>query len=147
MTNKSVDDYLTDGIYGTKRPKEAERRMYLGTLRERIVIVLTIGQVMQDAGITELVQAIEAHPNTQLLLNGEIASRFLKEEKRVAEKHQIPYTIITNNESSTEYGAILTYDHAVNIEDIDVKEVKKAEKKSVHDTNENLLSRLKNRLK
>ncbi|HLS60273.1 MAG TPA: YueI family protein [Virgibacillus sp.] len=147
MTNKSVDDYLTDGIYGVQRPKEVERRKYLGTLRERIVLVLTIGQVMQDAGITELNQAMKSHPNTQLLLNGEVASRFLMEEKRLADKHQIPYTMVTNTEFKTKVGAVLTYDHAVNIEDVYLEDVETEKKKAVDDKNNSLFSRLINRFK
>ncbi|HLS35515.1 MAG TPA: DUF1694 domain-containing protein, partial [Bacillota bacterium] len=37
MNKKDVEDYLQEGIHGRKRrPKEAEREKYLGTLRERI---------------------------------------------------------------------------------------------------------------
>ena len=43
MSNKNVNDFLTDGIYGTRLPKQEERNKYLGTLRERIVLALTIG--------------------------------------------------------------------------------------------------------
>src|SRR5690625_7443704 len=90
---------------------------------------------------------MKSHPNTQLLLNGEIASRFLTEEKRIADNHQIPYTMITNNEFTTEVGAVLTYDYAVNLEDVDLEDVEKGKKKAAPVTNDSLFSRLKKRFR
>jgi len=122
MTKRNVEDYLQDGIYGVRRPKEAEREMYLGTLRERIVLALTIGQVMTDSGIDALDKAMKAHPDTKLLINGQVSHRFLDREKAVARKHSIPYTIVSNEGIETKIGAVLTYPHAVHIKDIFIEE-------------------------
>lgn len=122
MNNKNVDDYLTEGMYGVRRPKEAERIQYLGTLRERIVIALTIGQVMTDSGLSYLEQAMMHHKDTKLIINGHVAHRFLKEEKALADKYNIPFTTITNNESDTNIGAVLTYDYAIDKENIFIDE-------------------------
>lgn len=130
MGKKSVDDYLTDGMYGTRRPKEAERLQFLGTLRERIVIALTIGQVMTDSGITELEKVMKEHQEgTQLLINGKVSHRFFSAEKSLANKYNIPYTIVRNTEVDTDIGAVLTYDHAINKEHIfiDDKPINKEE--------------------
>lgn len=118
MSKKTVDDYLNDGIYGSKRPKEGERRKYLGTLRERIILQLTIGEVMTDAGINKLDEMMREHKDAKLLINGEVSYRFLSEEKKVANKHNIPYTVITNEEADTDVGAVLTCDYAIHKEDI-----------------------------
>lgn len=123
MSNKDVEDYITEGIYGLRRPKEAERIQYLGTLRERIVLALTIGQVMTDDGLFHLEQAMMSHRDTKLLINGHVAGRFLTEEKALANKYNIPYTMITNNESDTNIGAVLTYDYAIDKAEIFIKEV------------------------
>src|SRR5690625_6063782 len=108
MGKKNVEDYLTEGIHGPRRPLEAERRKYLGTLRERIVIALTIGQVMTDSGIQKLEEAMKEHPDTQLLINGKVSYRFSSAEKSLARKYSIPYTVITNEEYETDIGAVLT---------------------------------------
>lgn len=122
MTNKSIDDYLTEGMYGTRRPKEHERIQFLGTLRERIVLALTIGQVMSDSGLHKLEEAIKENREATLLINGHVPYRFLKEEKELANKYNIPYTTITNNESDTDIGAVLTYDYAIDKENIFIDE-------------------------
>lgn len=145
MTKRNVDDYLQEGIYGLRRPKEAEREKYLGTLRERIVLVLTIGQVMTDSGIDALDRAMKEHPDTKLLINGQVSSRFLDREKAVARKYNIPYTIVSNEDIDTKVGAVLTYDHAVNIEHIYVEELEKeeAEKERTKKESNSLFTRVR----
>lgn len=145
MTKRNVEDYLQEGIHGVRRPKEAEREKYLGTLRERIVLVLTIGQVMTDSGIDALDRAMRDHPNTKLLINGQVHSRFLDREKAVARKYKIPYTIVSNEEVETKVGAVLTYDYAVHIEDIYVEEEEDQEenKKRTKKENNSLFTRVR----
>lgn len=129
MSKKSVDDFLTEGMYGVRLPKEAERLRFLGTLEERIVIALTTGQVVTDSGLKKLEEAMQAHPKSRLIINGHVSYRFLKEEKDLAAKYNIPYTTITNDEHKTDIGAVLTYDHAINQENIFVELEPEPEKK------------------
>lgn len=124
MTKKNVDDYLTEGMYGVRLPKEEERRKYLGTLRERIVIALTKGQVMSDSGLKKLEEAMQQHPKARLIMNGQVSYRFLKEEKALAAKYNIPHTTVTDEESKTDIGAVLTYDYAIDKEEIFITEEK-----------------------
>lgn len=140
MSKKSVDDYITEGLYGKRRPKEAERKMFLGTLRERIVIALTIGQVMTDNGLKQLEEAMKKHQDAKLLINGHVSSRFLKEEKALADKYNIPYTSITNENSDTDIGAVLTYDYAIDKEEIFIEEEKEEESSETN----SFLAKIKN---
>lgn len=145
MTKKSVDDYLTDGMYGVRRPKEAERMHYLGTLRERIVIILTKGQVMTDNSLRELEAAIKAYPDATLLINGNIAYRFSKKEKEIAKKHNIPFTVITNEKTDTDIGAVLTCDYAIDKEYIFIQDEKEKKKPTPkHVENASLFTKIKN---
>ncbi|MFB4167959.1 YueI family protein [Virgibacillus sp. JSM 102003] len=121
MGKKNVEDYLMEGIYGSKQTKRAERKQFLGTIRERIVIALTKGQVMTDKGLEKLDEAMEINNDAKLLINGHVSSKFLKEEKALAKKHNIAYTVITNNDADTDIGAVLTYDYAIDKEDIFVQ--------------------------
>lgn len=143
MSKKNVDDYLTEGMYGLRRPKEAERLHFLGTLRERIVIALTIGQVMTDSGVSSLEEAMMAHHNTKLLINGQVSHRFFTAEKALAKKYNISYTVVSNEEHETEIGAVLTYDHAINKENIYIQEDKEIEEET-EEKSESLFSTIKN---
>ncbi|GGA85025.1 YueI family protein [Ornithinibacillus halotolerans] len=122
MSKKNVEDYLTEGIYGVRLPKQEERDYFLGTLRERIVLALTKGQVMSDKGLAKLEESMQENRNAKLLFNGDISSRFLTAEKNLANKYNIPYTVVTNEEIETDIGAVLAYDYAIDKEEIFMKE-------------------------
>lgn len=144
MSKKNVDDYLTEGMYGTRRPKEAERQRFLGTLKERIVIALTIGQVMTDSGILKLEEAMkEHHEDTQLLINGSVSYRFLTAEKALANKYKIPYTVISNEEVKTDIGAVLTYTYAINKENIFIEDTDTEEKTDEAEKESSFFSKIK----
>ncbi|MFD2759977.1 YueI family protein [Lentibacillus juripiscarius] len=134
MEKKNVDDYLTEGIYGPKETKRSEREKFLGTIRERIVIALTKGQVMSDKGLTKLDEAMQQNKDAKLLINGDVSYRFLKEEKALANKYDIPYTEIINKEAETDIGAVLTYDHAIDKEHIFIEDEPVGEKNQEDDT-------------
>lgn len=136
MSNKNVEDYLTDGIHGARLPKQAERDYYLGTLRERIVLALKIGDVMRDKGLKELDAAMIEYPDAKLIFNGQVASKFQTEEKKLAHKHDINYTMITNNDNTTDIGAILALDRAVDKEKIFLEELEIPEPETSEDKQE-----------
>ncbi|WP_010529217.1 YueI family protein [Lentibacillus jeotgali] len=143
MGQKNVDDYLTEGIYGTRQTKRSERKKYLGTIRERIVIVLTKGQVMSDKGLAHLDQAMKSNKGAKLLMNGDVSHKFLKEEKALANKYNIPYTEVTNEEVDTDIGAVLAYDYAIEKEHIFIDD--HADEKTIKDTeaDESFLGKIK----
>lgn len=134
---KDVDDYLQEGIYGAKETKPAERKRFLGSLRERIVFALTKGQVMRKKGLAELEAELKKHPDAKLLLNGNISYRFLKEYRLLADKYGVHSTSVSNREAETDIGAVLTYDHAIDKEQIflaekeETKEGNKSEAASI----------------
>lgn len=149
MDKKNVDDYLQEGMYGTRLPKESERKIYLGTLRERVAFVLTIGEVMSNKGLDELERQLKQHKKAKLLLNGNISYRFLKEEKELADHLSIPHTTVSNQENDTEIGLVLTYPYAVDIEhiyldDIEQATVQQKEEKDPEDNSKGLVAKLKN---
>lgn len=118
MSKKDIDDYLTEGIHGVRLPKQAERDYFLGTLRERIILALSIGEVMRDRGLEELDHAMQEFPEAKLIFNGHVATKFQTEEKKIAAKHNIPYTVHRNEDDKTDIGAVLTLDTAINREKI-----------------------------
>lgn len=126
MSKKNVDDYLQEGMYGTRLPKENERKQFLGTLRERVVFALTAGEVMSNQGLSELERQMKQHPKAKLLMNGNISYRFLKEEKDIADRFSIPYTTVSDPENDTDIGVVLTYAYAVDMEKIYLKDMEDA---------------------
>ncbi|MRG87318.1 YueI family protein [Salinibacillus xinjiangensis] len=128
MGNDKMDEYLQEGIYGKKETNPDERRRYLGSLRERVVLALTKGQVMKKRGLQELENAIKEYPDAQLLLNGRLRSSYFNPFKKLAQKYNIHYTSVTNKNAKTDLGLLLVLDYAVELENIFIKEEEKNEK-------------------
>ncbi|WP_406945384.1 YueI family protein [Halobacillus sp. SY10] len=124
MKKPDMEDYLQEGIYGSRQTKPGERKQYLGTLRERVLIALTKGQVMQEKGQEELVALMKSYQDANLLLNGDVSYRFLSPYMDLAEKHNIHHSTVSNQETHSEFGAVLTLAYAIEKEHIRIEEQK-----------------------
>ncbi|GGE59707.1 YueI family protein [Priestia taiwanensis] len=122
MKKNTVDDYLNNGIYGTPEIKGAERKVFLGTIRERIEIALTNGQVMKSTTYKEIESAMKQAKNTKLLLNGNIAYSYLSKYIKLANQHNIPFSLVQDSDSKNPMGLVLTHDVAINKENIFVED-------------------------
>lgn len=121
MNKPSVDDVLKEGMYGPKEIKPEEKRQFLGTFRERVVIALKIGQVAQQTVYPQVEQNIKEHPTAHLLLNGNIGYEQLSKYIKIANKYKMKHTIVTNKDHETEIGLVLAMDYAIDKEDIYVE--------------------------
>ncbi len=126
LSKPTIDDYLENGIYGQKQTKPDERRKFLGTLRERIVIALTQSQVREKGIYKEVQDQLKKHPDAKLLLNGNMSYTFLSKYIKLADTYHVSFSMVTNKEIETDIGLVLAYDHAIDQEEIYVK--KKSEK-------------------
>ncbi|QSS99917.1 YueI family protein [Pontibacillus sp. ALD_SL1] len=144
MSDKQVEDYLQNGIYGTPETKPSERKRFLGTIRERVVFALTKGQVMKKKGIKDMEEKIANNKEAHLLINGKISSRYYKNYRDLALKYGLGYTVVNNREANSDLGAVLTYEHAVDCEEIFLQEHKPQSKPEQKD---NLVKRFLNFLR
>ena len=117
----NIDDYIQQGIHGTRETKPDERRKFLGTIRERIVIALTQGQVREKGIYKQVEDAIKENSEAHLYLNGHMDYKLLSKYTKIASKHNVYYTIVTNKNHNTDIGLVLAYDHAIDKEEIYVK--------------------------
>ncbi|WP_066057798.1 YueI family protein [Robertmurraya korlensis] len=116
-----VDDYLQQGIHGEKEINPEERRQFLGTLRERVVIALKQAQLMEPGIYPEVETALKGNKNAHLYLNGNMSYEYLSKYKKIADKFDLEYTIVTNKEYDSELGLVLAYDYAIDKESIYVE--------------------------
>lgn len=117
-----LDEYLKQGMYGAKQTKPDERRKFLGTIRERIVLVLTQPQVRKAGILPQVEEALKTHQGASVYLNGNIDYSYLSKYVKAANKYKLEYTIVTNNEHNSEIGLVLAYDYAIDKEEIYVKD-------------------------
>ncbi|UTE78040.1 MULTISPECIES: YueI family protein [unclassified Rossellomorea] len=148
MSKPTIDDYLENGIYGQKQTKPDERRKFLGTLRERIVIALTQSQVREKGIYKEVQDQLKKHPDAKLLLNGNMSYTFLSKYIKLADTYHVSFSMVTNKEIETDIGLVLAYDHAIDQEEIFVqkKSEKVMEAKAKPKPKKSLFSSIKNKL-
>ncbi len=113
MSDQSMDLYLQQGMHGIRETKPDERRLFLGSLRERVIIALTKGQVLRPKAYDEVIAAIESHSDATLLLNGEIDYSRFSAYIKTANKQGVPFSIVSDQQSDTPLGLILAAKSAV----------------------------------
>ncbi|WP_233569883.1 YueI family protein [Falsibacillus albus] len=146
MDRTSVDDYIQNGIYGEKQTKPGERKKFLGTIRERVVVALTKRQIRERKVLNELEGIMRNHKKAKLLLNGEMDYTYLSPFIKLSNKYEIPFSIVNDAQTTTEIGLVLAYDHAVDIEQIyiesDIAKVESSEQKKNKKKNNSLFGKL-----
>ncbi|MBT2657504.1 YueI family protein [Bacillus sp. ISL-18] len=118
MERKTVEDVLQQGIYGPLETKPEERRKYLGTLRERIIVALTKNQVAETNIYPQVEQSMKEYPQAQLLLNGNMAYEELSKYVKLAAKNKLEHKIVTNKEHDTDIGLVLAMSTAIDKKEI-----------------------------
>ncbi|WP_409273269.1 YueI family protein [Neobacillus sp. SCS-31] len=121
MNKPTVDDVLKQGIHGPKEIKPGERRRFLGTIRERILVALTRSQVYEPGTYPEVEQHMKGYPDAHLYLNGTIAYKEFSKYLKTANENNIEYTIVANQEHDTDIGLVLACSYAVDKEEIFIK--------------------------
>lgn len=134
MAKLSVDDYLEQGIYGKKEFKPGERKKFLGTFRERVIVALYQSQMYEKQVKPEIVSLFKKHNSAILLLNGHIDYSHLVKYIKTANQYNISYKVVMNKEYNSELGLVFAESYAIDKENIyltdENKEIKKAVKKS-----------------
>lgn len=117
----SLEHYLQKGMYGPKETKPEERRKFLGTLRERVIIALFVDQVYEEKIYPEIAMMMKKYRDAHLLLNGSIRYNFLSRYIQIAKKNNIPFTIVKNEAHDTDIGLVLATNYAIEKKEIFVK--------------------------
>jgi uncharacterized protein YueI len=114
----TVDEVLQQGIYGALETKPDERRKYLGTIRERIIVALKKSQVSESEIYLQVERDMVENPQAHLFLNGNMNYEELSKYVKLAAKYKLEHTIVTNKEHDSENGLVLAVDHAIEKEEI-----------------------------
>src|SRR5690606_34084233 len=104
-----------------KQTKPDERRKFLGTIRERIVIALTQPQMREEGVYPQVIEALKKNSMAHLYLNGNMNYSYLSKYNKTDSKHNVEYTIVTNKEHNSDSALVLAYDYAIDKEEIYVK--------------------------
>lgn len=123
--SRKVEDYIEQGIFGPKEIKPGERKEFLGTLRERVIIVLTKSQVFEKDLYPEIAVKMKQYPEANLLLNGQMDYQHLGKYIKLSNQNSIPYKIVLNKDYNSKLGLVLAEKNAIDIENIHIEKIKK----------------------
>lgn len=122
MYKQTVDEIVMNGVKGSPEIKKDEKNKYLGTFRERVEITLTIGQLMKPTIYKEVEEILKNTKNITLLLNGDVTYSYLSKYIKIANKLNVPFSIVQNNESNTEIGLVIANANAIDKKIIFIQE-------------------------
>lgn len=124
-TDKQPVDRIQTAIHGTPKLHPDEQRKYLGTFRERVEVAVTVYQLKRAHYVEEMQAAFAAHPNDQLFINGNLDQDFIGPYIKAASEANVQFTVKTDDIYHTgedDYALVLTADHAVNRDVIDIQQ-------------------------
>ncbi|AVM25250.1 YueI family protein [Bacillus pumilus] len=122
MKEESVDFYLQQGMFGHAETKPDERRMFLGSLRERALLALTKGQVSRSKPYQEVEQVLKATRQATVLLNGELSYASYSQYVKMANAAGCLFKVVNHHEAHSPFGLVVEMPNAVNQEHIYIED-------------------------
>ncbi|UQS86817.1 YueI family protein [Nicoliella spurrieriana] len=121
--DNDVNSRLEQSTVGTPKINPDEQRKYLGTFRERVSLAIMI----QDLGTPQAQQALEteikAHPDYQLLVNGQVGQDQIGPFMKLASQNNVKFTIRTDSFYFTNpdsYGVVYAAASAINVSPVEL---------------------------
>ncbi|SDY54411.1 Uncharacterized protein YueI [Evansella caseinilytica] len=106
MSQKKLEDVLKHGIYGTPDTLPEERKLFLGTISERVYLGLTNTQVRQRGIYQEAEALMKEKQDIHLHINGFLSYPSYANYIQTANKYSVPFTIV-NDGYDTPLGIVL----------------------------------------
>lgn len=116
--SKDVQDYLEKGMYGTPQIKPDEKRKYLGTYRERVVLALTMDDIAKTSYPSGCLSKFKEFPKGQVLLNANLTPQQQNKMMQLAQKAGVSFRLVETDTSTTDIGLVYALDYAVDLDDI-----------------------------
>ncbi|MFA9559385.1 YueI family protein [Evansella sp. AB-rgal1] len=107
MSQKKLEEVLQRGIYGTPEILPEERKLFLGTISERIYLALTNSQVIKRGLYEEAAQLMKEYKsNIHLFVNGYLNYPTYSNYVQLANQNSVPFTIVSDGHE-TPIGIVL----------------------------------------
>lgn len=116
-----VEQVLQVGIHGAPELGSEEKRQYLGEFRERVIRMLTMGQVKEPFIYTEIEKALQHPKASKLVLNGELGEEAAGKYRKLALRLGKLYTVRRDPGFEGEAGLVVVASDAVDAPNIGVE--------------------------
>ncbi|GAB6181648.1 hypothetical protein JCM14036_29670 [Desulfotomaculum defluvii] len=120
LNKNEIEKTISAGLNGPPEIKKAEKNRYLGQFRERVMKMLTKGQVSQPATYPEIAEALRDPRSFKLIINGDIPDVFTVKYQKLTKQLGKSYSLVNDPEFTGETGLIVVSKKAVDVPEIDV---------------------------
>lgn len=126
LMKKDINTYLETQISGLVEPNSAEKKSFLGVLSERILVCMRNNDFPSKKQLIFLEKMIEEHPGGQLKINIHLNLSDRMQLISLAQKHQIPFTVVDNHDAQntmTSIGMVYHFTEVTNQSPIFISEL------------------------
>ncbi len=118
FSKDELEKTLQAGIHGPPQLKKAERNMYLGNFRERVLKALTFSQIEENGTYEEIQDAIKDIRAKHLVLSRKADLGAAREYIDLARSRGLSFTTVDSPEFKGNIGLVVVSDKAIDEEDI-----------------------------
>lgn len=119
---ENVNDRLEQSLHGQPKLNIDEHRQYLGSLRERIFVRLTVAEMQDKASVMKFVRHFSDFKNYQILINGKLPQSTLQNQIIMnASKQDVTFRIVNDDTAkldSNATGLLVVAKEAINEDEI-----------------------------
>ncbi|ABO48972.1 protein of unknown function DUF1694 [Desulforamulus reducens MI-1] len=115
-----LEKTISAGLNGPPELKREEKNRYLGQFKERVIKMLTKGQVSEPAIYPEILDALKDPRASKLIINGDIPEVFTLKYQKLARQQGKHYFLVHDPALQGKTGLIVVSKDAVEVTDISV---------------------------
>ncbi|MBS9335619.1 YueI family protein [Fructobacillus sp. M1-13] len=120
-----VNDRLEQNQNGSgPNLKPDEKRRYLGTFRERVVLAIKVSQVGSERSKVVLSEKLRAYPNATLLIDQDLAGDAYMDYLKLVIQAGNAYSLLSNHDVSKQtddpYAFVLAEKKAIDLDNIEI---------------------------
>ncbi|MEJ6348304.1 YueI family protein [Holzapfeliella sp. He02] len=123
MSDKLNERLEQSGMTSTPQTNPDERRKYLGSLRERVLVRLSVAQLKDQKIVKTLVSHIPSYQNYQVLINNKINTANASLIIKCCSQNNIKFSLISDQSAQIEddkTGVLVVSSEAINEPVIDI---------------------------
>lgn len=121
--NDDVNERLTNAMHGTPQTLPDQRRHYLGSLRERVVLAIKIKELQDERTLRLFKQHLQDYDGKTALVNGKVTRQLISPYMQTLAQANFPFTLVNKPETPYDAEAIallIVADKAVDQKEIDI---------------------------
>ncbi|MEJ6951269.1 YueI family protein [Natronospora cellulosivora (SeqCode)] len=113
----NLEKKLLEGVHGKKELKKAEKNLYLGEFKERVIRYLTYAQVMEQGTYPDILEAIKKPEARKLIIDREIDLQAANDYIKLASANNLQFKRVDSPDFKGDVALVVVSDQAVEVDE------------------------------